>query len=124
MAFGQNPGSSYLVAAFGSCPSVSVLVPVFPFAHWTQRAVTLRSSSGCYCMSQVFRTFHCHTVLTPPKIILAMSVNIHSSLVGRVSRERKDGEKFLKAEGHLAAGRGPQDSPIHSLYEGACIFQK
>lgn len=104
MAFGQNPDSFYLVAAFGSCPLVSVLVPVFSFACWTRRAVTLRSSSSCYCKGpgatiRVFRTLHCHIVLTSPKIILEMLVKIHSSLEGGVSWEMEYDAEFLKAEG-------------------------
>lgn len=47
---------------------------------------------------RVFVTLHCCIVLTSPKIILAMLVNIHSSLQGRVSQEMEDDAEFLKAE--------------------------
>lgn len=41
---------------------------------------------------------HCHIALTS-KIILAMLVNTHSFLEGRVSQDMEGGVDFLKAEG-------------------------
>lgn len=104
MAFGQNPNYFYLVAVFGSCLLVSVLFPVFSFACWTRGAVTLRLGSSCYCkdpsaITRLFTTVHCHIVLTSPKIILAMLVNIHSSLEGRVFQEMEGDVGVFMAEG-------------------------
>lgn len=69
---------------------------------------------------RVFTTLHWHIVLISPKITLAMLVNIHSSLEGKMSQEMEDDAEFLKAEGtivSISAGRRPQDFPIRFLYE-------
>lgn len=70
-------------------------------------------------------TLHCRIVLTSPKIVLAMLVNIHGSLEGRVSRETEDHAEILKTEGTTVSISLQAEGHRTSLFASCmneCVF--